>query len=50
MQTVPLKVLSTIFQQIMTKLNGAESEKGRIMNITKNCIKTNEAKWLLEFI
>lgn len=28
------------------ELNGAESEKVRIMAITKNCIKTHKGKWL----
>jgi hypothetical protein len=33
------KVVATIFQQIMTELNGAESEEGRIMAITKIVLK-----------
>jgi hypothetical protein len=44
-----LKVVSTLFQQIMTELNGVESED-RIMTITKKCIKTHEAKGPMVFI
>jgi hypothetical protein len=33
------KVAATIFQRIMTKLNGAESEEYRIMAITKTVLK-----------
>jgi uncharacterized tellurite resistance protein B-like protein len=32
-------VIATIFQQIMTELNGAESEEDRIMAITKIVLK-----------
>jgi hypothetical protein len=40
------KVVATVFQQIMTDLNGAESEEDRIATITKkkNCTKNHEAK------
>jgi hypothetical protein len=41
--------VETVFQQIVTELNGAETEKGRIKNITKTLIKTYKARWLLEF-
>jgi hypothetical protein len=44
------KVVATVFQQVMTELNGAGSEEDKIMAITKNCIKIHEAKWPLEFI
>jgi hypothetical protein len=44
------KVVTTIFQQIVTELSGAKSEEDRIMAITKICIKTREAKWPLEFV
>jgi hypothetical protein len=43
-------VVATIFQQIMTELNGAESEEDRITPNTKNCITTHVAKWTLYFI
>jgi hypothetical protein len=43
-------VVATIFQQIMTQLKGAETEKRRTMAFTKNYIKTHEAIWPLEFI
>jgi hypothetical protein len=33
------KVVATIFQQIMTELNGAKSEEDRIMAITKIVLK-----------
>jgi Na+/phosphate symporter len=33
------KVVTTTFQQIMTKFNGADSEKDRIMTITKTLLK-----------
>jgi hypothetical protein len=33
------KVVIMIFQQIMTELNGAESEEDRIMAITKTVLK-----------
>jgi hypothetical protein len=39
-----LKVVATIFQQIMTELSGAESEDDRIMATTKivvNLMKQN---------
>jgi hypothetical protein len=36
------KAVAMIFQQIMTDLNGAESEEDRTMGITKSCIKTRE--------
>jgi hypothetical protein len=39
------KAVSTVLQQIMTELNGAESEEDRTVVITKF-----EAKWLLCFI
>jgi hypothetical protein len=29
----------TVFQKIMTELNGAETEKGRIMTIAKTVLK-----------
>jgi hypothetical protein len=32
-----LNVVGTVFQQIMTKLNGAGSEEDRILAITKVC-------------
>jgi ABC-type thiamine transport system substrate-binding protein len=32
-------VVAKVFQQIMTKLNGAESEEDRIMAITKTVLK-----------
>jgi hypothetical protein len=32
-------IVATAFQQIMTKLNGAESEKEKIMAITKTVLK-----------
>jgi hypothetical protein len=33
------KVVTTVFQQIMTELNGAESEEYRIVAITKIVFK-----------
>jgi hypothetical protein len=33
------KVVAKIFQQIITELNGAESEEDRIMDITKIVLK-----------
>jgi hypothetical protein len=33
------KVVATVFQQIMTELNGAESEEDRIVAITKIVLK-----------
>jgi hypothetical protein len=33
------KALTTTSQQIMTKLNGADSEENRIMTITKTVLK-----------
>jgi hypothetical protein len=42
-----LKV-ATVVQQIMTELNEAVSEIGKIMVITKMVL--NETTWLLEFI
>jgi hypothetical protein len=33
------KVVTTIFQQIMTELNGAESEEDRIMAITNTVLE-----------
>jgi hypothetical protein len=44
------KVVIMVFQWIMTELTWFESEEDRIVAITKNCIETHEAKWLLEFI
>jgi hypothetical protein len=41
-------VVATLFQQIMTELNCAESEEDRIVAITKIVIRTREAKWLLD--
>jgi hypothetical protein len=38
------KVVEMLFQQIMTELSGVESQEDR------DFIKTQEAKWLLEFI
>jgi hypothetical protein len=32
-------VVATIFQHIMTELNGAESEEDRIMTITKTVLR-----------
>jgi hypothetical protein len=34
-----LKVVATIFQQVMTELSGAEAEEDRIMAITKIVLK-----------
>jgi hypothetical protein len=34
-----LKVVTMIFHQIMTELNGAESEEDRVMAITKIVLK-----------
>jgi hypothetical protein len=34
-----LKVIKTVFQQIVTELNGAESEEDRIVAITKIILK-----------
>jgi hypothetical protein len=42
-------VVETVFQQIMTELSGAELEEQNNGH-HKNCIKTHEAKWPLEFI
>jgi hypothetical protein len=33
------RVVSTVFLQVMTELNGAESEQDRIMAITKIVLK-----------
>jgi hypothetical protein len=38
-------VVATVFQQILTGLNGAESEEDIIVAMAKNCIKTHEAKY-----
>jgi hypothetical protein len=43
------RVVTMVFQQVMTELNGAETEEDNSGH-HKNCIKTHEAKWLLEFI
>jgi hypothetical protein len=40
------KVVATVFRQIVTEFNVAESEGDGILAI----IKTHGAKWLLEFI
>jgi uncharacterized membrane-anchored protein YitT (DUF2179 family) len=42
-------VVATIFLQIMTELNDAESKENRIMVITKHVLKLMK-KWRLEFI
>jgi hypothetical protein len=38
------KVVATIFQEIMTELNGAESEEGRTMATTKIVLKLMKQK------
>jgi hypothetical protein len=42
--------LNDMFKVVSTELSGGESEKDRIVTHHKNCIKTHEAKLLLEFI
>jgi hypothetical protein len=42
--------VATTLQQVMTEVNGAESEEERIMASTKKCIKIHKASWPLDFI
>jgi hypothetical protein len=40
----------TVVPQIMMEFNSAVSQETKIMVISKNCLKSNEAKWPLDFI
>jgi hypothetical protein len=40
-----IKVVATVFKQTMTELNGDESEKDKIMAITKIVLKPMKQNW-----